>query len=85
MTPTPGALLRTRISGVGRYVPERVLTNHDLEQMVETSDAWIVERSGRDAIALEHTAEGFDIYLCDSPNGSAEYSLTLSIPRRGRR
>ena len=46
MTPHPGALLRTRISGVGRYVPERVLTNHDLEQMVETSDAWIVERSG---------------------------------------
>lgn len=46
MTPAPGALLRTRISGVGRYVPERVLTNHDLEQMVETSDAWIVERSG---------------------------------------
>ncbi len=35
-----------RIAGIGRYVPEKVLTNHDLEQMVETSDQWIRERTG---------------------------------------
>ena len=29
------------IIGVGSYVPERVLTNHDLERMVDTSDQWI--------------------------------------------
>ena len=34
------------IIGTGRYVPERVLSNHDLEQMVETSDEWIRERTG---------------------------------------
>ncbi|MEW5761785.1 MAG: beta-ketoacyl-ACP synthase III [Bacillota bacterium] len=34
------------ISGVGIRVPERVLTNFDLEQMVATSDAWIRERTG---------------------------------------
>ncbi|HSR41887.1 MAG TPA: beta-ketoacyl-ACP synthase III, partial [Longimicrobiales bacterium] len=34
------------IVGTGRYVPDRVLTNQDLEEMVETSDAWIVERTG---------------------------------------
>jgi 3-oxoacyl-[acyl-carrier-protein] synthase-3 len=34
------------ISGVGHYVPERVVTNHDLEQVMETSDAWIQERTG---------------------------------------
>jgi 3-oxoacyl-[acyl-carrier-protein] synthase-3 len=34
------------ISGVGVYVPERVVTNHDLEQMVDTSDKWIAERTG---------------------------------------
>ena len=34
------------IAGLGVYVPEHVLTNHDLEQMVETSDHWIVERTG---------------------------------------
>ena len=34
------------IIGTGSYVPERVLTNHDLEKMVETSDKWIFERTG---------------------------------------
>jgi 3-oxoacyl-[acyl-carrier-protein] synthase III len=37
---------RVGITGVGAYVPERVLTNADLEQMVDTSDEWIVERTG---------------------------------------
>jgi 3-oxoacyl-[acyl-carrier-protein] synthase-3 len=34
------------IIGTGSYVPERVLTNHDLEKMVQTSDKWIMERTG---------------------------------------
>jgi 3-oxoacyl-[acyl-carrier-protein] synthase-3 len=34
------------IAGTGMYVPERVLTNADLERLVDTSDAWIVERTG---------------------------------------
>jgi len=34
------------IRGTGVYVPERVLTNQDLEKMVETSDEWIVNRTG---------------------------------------
>ena len=38
--------MRSRILGTGSYVPERVLTNADLEKMVATSDAWIVERTG---------------------------------------
>jgi 3-oxoacyl-[acyl-carrier-protein] synthase III len=37
---------RVGITGVGAYVPERVLTNADLEQMVDTNDEWIVERTG---------------------------------------
>jgi 3-oxoacyl-[acyl-carrier-protein] synthase-3 len=37
---------RSRIIGTGSYVPEKVLTNHDLEKLVETSDAWITERTG---------------------------------------
>lgn len=36
----------SRISGTGMFVPERVVTNHDLEQMMDTSDEWIQERSG---------------------------------------
>jgi len=38
--------MRARIAGTGSYVPERVLTNADLERMVATSDSWIVERTG---------------------------------------
>jgi 3-oxoacyl-[acyl-carrier-protein] synthase III len=34
------------ITGVGCYVPERVLTNEELSRMVETSDEWITERTG---------------------------------------
>ena len=34
------------ITGWGTALPERVLTNHDLEQMIDTSDEWIVERTG---------------------------------------
>lgn len=37
---------RARIAGTGKYVPERVRTNHDLEQLVDTSDAWILARTG---------------------------------------
>jgi 3-oxoacyl-[acyl-carrier-protein] synthase-3 len=34
------------ITGLGCYVPDRVLTNHDLAELVDTSDEWIVERTG---------------------------------------
>ena len=36
----------TRILGVGHYVPAKAVTNFDLEKLVDTSDAWIVERTG---------------------------------------
>lgn len=36
----------SRIAGTGSFLPERVLTNADLEKMVETSDQWIRERTG---------------------------------------
>ncbi|MBW8771856.1 MAG: beta-ketoacyl-ACP synthase 3, partial [Gemmatimonadetes bacterium] len=35
-----------RISGLGIAVPDRIVTNHDFEQTLETSDQWIVERTG---------------------------------------
>jgi 3-oxoacyl-[acyl-carrier-protein] synthase-3 len=39
-------MTRAKIIGTGAYAPKRVLTNADLEKMVETSDEWIVQRSG---------------------------------------
>jgi len=38
--------MRSLITGTGSYVPAQVLTNQDLEKMVDTTDAWIVERTG---------------------------------------
>ncbi|HEY5373858.1 MAG TPA: beta-ketoacyl-ACP synthase 3, partial [Polyangiaceae bacterium] len=37
---------QSRILGTGAYTPERVLTNKDLEKLVDTSDEWISERTG---------------------------------------
>ncbi|MEW6433261.1 MAG: beta-ketoacyl-ACP synthase III [Myxococcota bacterium] len=39
-------MTRAQILGTGGYAPEKVLTNHDLAKIVETSDEWIVERTG---------------------------------------
>lgn len=38
--------MRAMISGIGHYVPERILTNKDLEEMVDTNDEWIMTRTG---------------------------------------
>lgn len=38
--------MRAHIIGTGSYVPEKVVTNRDLEKLVETTDEWIVERTG---------------------------------------
>jgi len=39
-------VIYSRIAGTGSYLPEKVLSNHDLEQMVETNDQWIQDRTG---------------------------------------
>ena len=39
-------IVRTVVRGCGAYLPERVLTNHDLARMIDTSDQWIRERTG---------------------------------------
>lgn len=36
----------SRITGTGSFLPEQVMTNHDLERIVDTSDQWIQERTG---------------------------------------
>ena len=47
-------MTRAYITGVGAHAPKRILTNADLERMVETNDEWIVQRSG---IRERHFAE----------------------------
>jgi 3-oxoacyl-[acyl-carrier-protein] synthase-3 len=51
-------LIYSRITGTGSYLPQKVLSNHDLEKMVDTNDQWIQERTGikkRHIIAEDET------------------------------
>lgn len=48
------SLYRTRIKGTGSFLPEKLLTNKDLESLVDTTDEWIKERTG---ISARHIAE----------------------------
>ncbi len=54
MSLTPRATVRAKISALGTYVPPKLLTNADLEKMVETTDDWILSRVG---IRERHIAE----------------------------
>lgn len=48
-----------RVAGVGSAVPERVLTNFDLEKILDTSDEWIVQRTGiRERRIVDQSREG---------------------------
>jgi 3-oxoacyl-[acyl-carrier-protein] synthase-3 len=51
---TPRPVRRTRVASLATFVPPRVLTNADLEKMVDTSDEWILQRTG---IRERHVAD----------------------------
>lgn len=46
MTSAASSVRHARVLGVGSYLPAKVLTNDDLAKMVDTSDEWIVQRTG---------------------------------------
>ena len=60
-----------RITGTGSHLPERVLTNHDLEKMVDTTDQWIRERTG---IEKRHIAAPGET-TCDLAEQAARRAL----------
>ncbi len=60
-----------RIVGTGSYLPKKVLTNHDLEKVVDTSDQWIQERTG---IKKRHIA-GDDEFTCDLAEKAARNAI----------
>lgn len=54
-------LFPTKITGVGKCVPDTVITNFDLEKLVETNDEWITTRSGikeRHIVSGDETGAG---------------------------
>jgi 3-oxoacyl-[acyl-carrier-protein] synthase III len=64
----------SRIGGTGSYLPEHVLSNQDLERMVDTSDEWITERTG---IKKRHIV-GEGETTCDLAEAAARRALEMA-------
>jgi 3-oxoacyl-[acyl-carrier-protein] synthase-3 len=61
--------MHSRIIGTGSYLPEKILTNHDLESMVDTSDEWIRTRTGitqRHIASDDQVASDLALYACQN-------------------
>lgn len=69
-------MIHARITGTGSYLPERILTNQDLERMVDTSDNWIRERTG---IEQRHIAETGQL-----TSDLAEFAARAALAAAGR-
>ena len=67
-------MFRSRIVGTGAYLPERVLSNKDLEQMLDTSDEWITTRTG----IRERRLAGEDEYTSDLATKAARRALEMA-------
>ncbi len=63
-----------RITGTGGYLPAQILTNADLERMVDTTDAWITERTG---IRQRHVAAANET-TADLAEGAARRALDMA-------
>lgn len=63
--------MNAKILGTGRYLPEKILTNADLEKLIDTSDEWIVERTG---IRQRHVAAEGE-FTSDLAKKAAENAL----------
>lgn len=68
-------MMYSRITGTGSYLPEKVLTNKDLEKLVDTTDEWIVERTG---IRERHVAE------MESASDMAEHAARRALEMAGK-
>ena len=64
-------MIEVGIAGLGKCVPDKVLNNHDLERMVDTSDEWIVQRTG----IVERRIAGEDEWTSNLATSAARQAL----------
>ncbi|MDQ3185649.1 MAG: ketoacyl-ACP synthase III [Pseudomonadota bacterium] len=69
----------SRVVGTGSYLPQKILTNHDLERMVDTSDEWIRTRTG---IAQRHIAADNEMASDLALNASREAMTAAGVTAR---
>ncbi|MES9971699.1 MAG: beta-ketoacyl-ACP synthase III [Candidatus Thiodiazotropha sp.] len=67
-------MIYSRITGTGGYLPEKILTNQDLEKIVDTTDQWIFDRTG---IRKRHIAAD-DEFTCDLAEKAARNAIEMS-------
>jgi len=67
-------VIHSRIAGTGSYLPQRILSNADLEKMVDTNDQWIFERTG---IRKRHIAADGE-YTCDLAQKAACNAMEMA-------
>ncbi|MEW8073168.1 MAG: beta-ketoacyl-ACP synthase III [Candidatus Thiodiazotropha endolucinida] len=67
-------MIYSRITGTGGYLPEKVLTNQDLEKIVDTTDQWIFDRTG---IRKRHIAAD-DEFTCDLAEKAALNAIEMA-------
>ncbi|MES9974478.1 MAG: beta-ketoacyl-ACP synthase III [Candidatus Thiodiazotropha sp.] len=67
-------MIYSRITGTGGYLPEKVLTNQDLEKIVDTTDQWIFDRTG---IRKRHIAAD-DEFTCDLAEKAALKAIEMA-------
>ncbi len=69
-------MMYSRITGTGSYLPEKILTNQELEKIVDTTDQWIVERTG---IRERHIVE------MESASDMAEHAARRALEMAGKK
>ena len=71
-------MTHSKIIGTGSYLPEKILTNHDLESIVDTNDSWIRTRTGieqRHIAADNEMASDLAVNACLKAIESADISI----------
>jgi 3-oxoacyl-[acyl-carrier-protein] synthase-3 len=68
---------QSQILGTGKYHPEKIMTNDDLSKIVDTSDEWIIQRTG-----IKERRIG-DVAKNEFPSGMAERSAKMAIENAG--
>jgi len=72
------SMATVHITGIGGYLPERVLTNKDLEKLVDTTDAWITERTGiRERHIIAEDQMTSDLAVQAATQALADAGLTI--------
>lgn len=71
-------MIRSKITGVGKYLPQQVVTNNDLSKLMDTTDEWIIERTGIKERRFFKEGE-------DTVSSMAAHAVEIALERAGKK